>query len=134
MPHVSKNKLAKETLGDLEDVFLKLIQDSGRYSRAKIFRELLTKTERMMIAKRLGMILLINKGMSTYDISRILKVSPSTVARFEVAVDNNLYRLSSEWLKKFTKAGQVEKIIETLFELALSGRKRSFSKMVDDIS
>lgn len=133
MPHISKNKLAKETLGDLEDIFLKLIQDSGRLSRIKIFRELLTKTERMMMAKRLGIILLLKKGMSTYDISRILKVSPSTVTRFEFAIENNVYRSSSEWLKKFTKAGRVEKMIATLFELALNGRKRSFSKMVDDM-
>ena len=45
-------------------------------------RELLTPTERIMLAKRLSLVLMLKRGFPFSVIERTLKVSPSTVLRF----------------------------------------------------
>ena len=82
MPHVSKKKLKQKTFLKINDLLLDSLFPSASHNAGKsILKDLLTKTERVMLAKRLTMIVLINKGYSPYRITKILKVSSSTVAR-----------------------------------------------------
>lgn len=68
--------------------------------------EFLTSTERTMLAKRLAIIYLINKKYSFANIERILKVSPSTVARFWKANQNNAFLV----IQKQIEADRAKKI------------------------
>ena len=53
---------------------------------------LFTKTEKVMLAKRLAIIVMLDYKESIYAIERSLKVSPSTVARFSLQYERGVYR------------------------------------------
>jgi len=72
MPHVSKRKVEQKIVVLLDKHLYKLIRDSGSKTRLLVFGELLTKTETTMLAKRLGILLLLRKGLSTNKIAEIL--------------------------------------------------------------
>ena len=129
MPHVSSKQLSSAKLAELDKRLFDAFANTSTNTRKQLYSELLTKTERVMLAKRLEMMLLIGKGISTYKISRALNVSPSTVARFEQAVENGKFKQTEIWLKrqKFSSA-----ILQLLFELAavpfeIERRRRSTS-------
>ena len=85
MPHISKKKLDTQITNELRKHLYTLVRNSGSQTRVLIFEELLTKTETIMLAKRIGALLLLKRGLSLYKISRLLGVSPSTVERFKLA-------------------------------------------------
>ena len=132
MPHVSKHALAQKVISELENRITTIISDTGPKSRAKIFKEVLTKTERMMIAKRLTMIYLVQKGTATHQISEMLKVSPSTVARFEVKLERGYFKHTASWLKKYSGIDKVLKLILDLAAIPFEAQKKFFGQMIDE--
>jgi uncharacterized protein YerC len=93
MPHVSKKLLEKENFVKIHRQLFKSITklvSSGKTDA--ILGELLTKTEKLMFAKRLSIIFMIHRGESLYAIEQILKVSPSTVARIRLGYELGAYR------------------------------------------
>lgn len=132
MPHISKRKLDQEIVGGLEKHLLSIIRDSGTKTRVQIFEELLTRTEKVMLAKRIGMLFLLKKGLSPYKISELLGVSPSTAERFERAVDSSRYRHTIDWAWKNSKSGSFDALLESLISLAFTGRTKSFKKFLDE--
>lgn len=66
-----------------------LFSDTGRGKT--ILPTLLTKTERVMLAKRLAAIIMIENEYSSYEIWKKLKVSTSTIKRYELAMDAGVY-------------------------------------------
>ena len=56
-----------------------------------VLHALLTKTEKVMLAKRLAIIYMLENGESWYRIQHTLKVSPSTVERLSHACDLGIY-------------------------------------------
>ena len=115
MPHVSSKLLSSKKLAELDKRLFDAFASTNIRTRKQLYSELLTATERVMLAKRLEMMLLISKGISTHTISRVLCVSPSTVARFEQAVSNGKFRQTESWLKRQKFSSQ---ILQLLFELA----------------
>src|SRR3989338_1485253 len=103
MPHVSRHKVQDSTKRELEDYIASFLADTGSKARQNIFRELLTPTERLMIAKRLAMLYFISKNVPTHRISQTLRVSPSTVARFETAVGAGAYSNIILWINRHSK-------------------------------
>jgi Trp operon repressor len=94
MPHVSRKKIP---LKIWQTIWKDLV---GKVSVARHPKEtrallggLLTKTEKVMLAKRLAAIILISRGYSPYEVSQILCMSDSTTKRFSAGVD----------LKKFSE-------------------------------
>lgn len=133
MPHVSKDKLLKGTHEVLNQEFVSILRDIGSKTRTKITGELLTKTERLMIAKRIGIILFLEKGFSIYKISSLLKVSPSTVARFKTSLEMGKYPELKKWAYLHTPRGKFMKLLEKLVALGLTGKTHSFKKFVDEL-
>ncbi len=86
MPHVSNQKLDSDTQIKLFKKLLKLLEATSAAS------ELLTRTEKIMLAKRLAMIMMLSDDLPQHKISEILKVSPSTVARFSLRVESGQYK------------------------------------------
>ena len=132
MPHISKKKLDEKILSQLEKHMLSILRDSGSKERVLVFQELLTKTERIMLAKRIAMLLLLKKKMSLYRISELLGVSPSTVSRFENAVSRGKYKQTVKWVWKNSEEGAMDAFLESLASLAFTGRKQSFKKFIDE--
>ena len=133
MPHVSGRKLKKEIEDKLENHLISLIRDSGSANRVRIFKELLTKTERLMIAKRIGALFLLKKGIFFYKVSDVLQISSSTAARFERDLDLNKYRHTGEWVWRKTRAGRYATFMESLIKLAFTGRTKSFKQSVEEM-
>ena len=88
MTHVSKNPVDKNTYFQILEGFIWLLSDLKSESDMKLFlNDFLTKTERIMLAKRLALALMITKGYETKIITQILHVSTGTVYRMREWVD-----------------------------------------------
>lgn len=133
MPHVSKHAIAEKVVQELEERIIAVLSDTGSKTRNKIFKEILTKTERLMIAKRLAMIYLIQKGTATHTISEMLKVSPSTVARFEYKLEQNYFTHTASWVKNHTAMNKVLKLIFDLAAIPFEAQKKSLGQMLDEL-
>ncbi len=120
MPHLSAKRLKEEEEKLLKSKLVKVFRVVGKDKRVSYsLPELLTHTEMLMIAKRLGIIYLIYKEMSTLDIADILKVSTSTVQRFEKKFDRGGYQSIRRVFKKLESslAGMLEIIIKGKFSI-----------------
>ena len=65
-----------------------------------VLESLLTRTETIMLAKRLAVIVMLNRGDSGYIISKTLKMSPSSVARFRKMLNAGLFKPIIRELRK----------------------------------
>lgn len=116
MPQVSKYLMDKETYERMFAVFWQTIGGlKGKKEAEEFFTDLLTPTEKVMLAKRLMIALFLTKGYEYREISRTLKVSFSTIA------------LVNNWLK--TEASQTFK--EKLEALI---RKEKRKEKLEDIN
>lgn len=84
MPHLSKKKLDKQTHRLLESASISLFSHASSSETKKLFETLLTKTERLMIAKRIGAGFLLKENAPETKISETLKLSRETVSRFDL--------------------------------------------------
>lgn len=83
MPHLSKKKLDNKLLVEVYNKFLINVLQRGRIkSRVDVFSELLTGTERVMLAKRFTLICMLGEGYTFEEIEEKLHLSPSTISRF----------------------------------------------------
>ncbi len=117
MPHVSKKKVNVKLMNKIKKDLVKVIVKP--YKDKTIIEELFTETEYIMIAKRLAIIILILKNVSKYRISKNLKVSTSTVFRFERDIDFGKY----ESIKKLVKSNKKSdiKVLDILEKVLLMG-------------
>lgn len=76
----------------IKDNFLRSILSGGSARRQAILGELLTQTEKIMLAKRLAMIVMLENDFSYYRISKTLKVSTSTLKRLHRHILAGSYR------------------------------------------
>lgn len=114
MPQVSRNKLLpnneKELIESLNLVFSSI---SKREEMIKFLNSLLTDTEKLMLAKRLAIIVLIKEGLSDSNISSALHVTRITVEKLRYFYESRaregyniaLFKIENEnLLKGFKKA------------------------------
>jgi len=93
MPHVSKRKLGDEVMEKLFNQLFKTIEKASDKRAIKyVASELFTRTEKIMLAKRLTSILLLDKGAPQHVISEQLYMSPSTIAKTALKIENGKYR------------------------------------------
>lgn len=90
MSQVSRRWLAKDVERRMFEVFWKSLADLKKPKEIQRFLyDLLSPTEQIMIAKRLAIAILLQKGYSYEAICDVLKVSPTTVGKISL------------WLKSF---------------------------------
>ena len=101
MPHVSRHtpeqKIADEIYVRLLD---QLTSKGSAKDRSFVFGELFTRTEQVMLAKRLAIICMLGEGFSFEDIQETLRVSPSTVGRMWSAMQKGKFRQTIRIVKK----------------------------------
>lgn len=110
MPHISKKKLDKKTLGKIFSKFVRVLSRAqNEKGLALILDELLTETERIMLAKRLSIALMLSGNIPQHRIAEVLCVSPSTVTRMSLAVERGQY----DFIRNISQKDKVdlEKII-----------------------
>ena len=114
MPHISSKRLKDAEEKILKSRLMEILQIIGRNRRAKYaLYDLLSDTEMIMLAKRLSIIYLINKEISTLDISEALNVSSSTVQKMEKKFDRGGYENLRRILPKLelSLVGAIEVIL-----------------------
>jgi len=133
MPHISKKKLDKKTAEKLESQILSIISNTGSKTRVHIFQELLTKTEKMMLAKRIGILFLLDKGANLSEVSDLLGVSPSTAERFQNNIEFGKYKKTIGWIHSQRKKGSLENFLKALVSVAFTGKTHTFKSFVDEL-
>ena len=90
MVQVSKRKLSKNLPGKLFVLFFKTVGD--KYSRNEfqnICDDIFSKTEQLVIVKRIAIFYLLKKGIDHSSICDTLKVSSATVAKFSLILEKS---------------------------------------------
>lgn len=125
MPHVSSKKIKKDNLQKLYNQFSNALEKSARKSWAKLFlHDLLTQTEKIMLAKRFAVVYLLSKDVPSSYISNSLRMSPSTIARMSLKYDIGKY---SSLLKSIENNKDLWNILEKILRAGLppiAGRGR----------
>lgn len=120
MTQVSRNPLGKETNNEIQATLWWLLARLNSDLDIRNFLDgLLTKTEKIMLAKRLSIAFLINKGYAYRDICDVLKVSIATVCRIKEMMEKNNgdYEI---FIKKLEKREELKKFSEQV-DRAVSG-------------
>lgn len=108
MSHVSKRRLPNDTRKLIDRALLWTFSRLKGNESELIINSILTPTERVMLAKRLGILFLLNEGKEETTIAETLKVTQGTVSRIRLQhrlvssqASNFLFRKLSNW-KEFT--------------------------------
>ena len=92
MARVSKEKLKKKVLEQINFRLIDTVSKLETNSSTKDFiNDLLGEEEKIVLAKRLAIIFMLQENISWYRISRLLKVSPSTVRKVAIDIDFKKY-------------------------------------------
>ncbi|MBI4999465.1 hypothetical protein HZB97_01695 [Candidatus Gottesmanbacteria bacterium] len=115
MTHVSKKKLSEETLRQILDSLLFVLTDvNNKHSMGRFLDAFLTKTERVMLAKRLAIAYLLNEGLEETKIANLLGVMQNTVFLMKLKMQDK----SAGYQEAFAKIKK-QKLLEDLKILAL---------------
>ena len=112
MPQISKYPVREEIYERIFELLLKLLTDSYNKSEAKeLIEDLLTPTERIVLAKRLGIVVLLAKNYDYRDIQDILHVSKESIAKVNI-----ILKYGSKGYKNFVRKVFTEEKIEKFWE------------------
>lgn len=92
MVRLNKNLLTDTQLDSLFSQFSKLLNDKDQSKTEDLLREILGPEERIMIAKRLAIVILLVEGHSYYSVAKKLKVSSATAQRIKLGVEKGRYQ------------------------------------------
>jgi len=121
MPHVSSKQIKKEILNKLYSQFGRAFETSAKRSQAKFFMgDLLTKTEKIMLAKRFAVICLLSKELPLSYIAESLGMSYSTIYRMSLKYDIGKYSSLLKAVKKEEK--DIWKILDEILRMGLPPR------------
>lgn len=88
MPQISKNPIHKDVFFNIRDDFLWVLSEIRTSGDVKtFFYDFFTKTERIMLAKRFAVAMMIQEGYQYTDIQYILHVSTSTITNVAHILD-----------------------------------------------
>jgi len=114
MPHISSKQLDEKLLEKLLNQFFSTIQKSSDNRTLKyVGSELFTHTEKIMFAKRLAAILLIDKGLPQHVVASELQMSISTITKISLKIEKGGYRSIRNTSGKFRGdiLDQIEKLL-----------------------
>ena len=112
MPQVSRRPLKKEVYKRIFELLLKVVSEPYEKKAAqKLLEDFLTPTEKIMLAKRLAIAVLLAKDFSYEAIGEIVKVSRPTIARVSTCI-----RYKGEGYKEFTERVLREEKIARFWE------------------
>lgn len=114
MTQVSRNKLDKETSEKIFKIFLHTLLNIQKRSEAEqLITDFLTPTERVMLAKRLGIAFFLEKAYTYKEIEQKLNVSTATIAQVNKARlhGTNGY---SKFIRKILKDERIELLFNEL--------------------
>lgn len=125
MPHLSKKAVKKKIFKKISADLIDAIAAAHSKNEIKaVLNELLTPTEKIMLAKRLSILVMILKGYPLRTIEKTLKVSPSTIHRFWRASKERTYQIVVRKVKKDARREKFWERMEMLLDLPSMGKDR----------
>ena len=110
MTHISSKQLEPQLLEKLFRRILSVLEQAQkRGSLASVVNELLTTTEKTMLAKRLAIVLMLANNTPQHRIVQILTVSPTTVSKTALGIEIGKYKAILKISKK--EKTDIEKIV-----------------------
>ena len=100
MTNVSKNKLKKKVEQDMYKHMVQLFSITTNHTAGVFCDELFTSAEKTMLAKRIAAIALLGSGVSMYRVSRTLKLSHTTVKKYQRELTQGKYAMIRKTLRK----------------------------------
>lgn len=134
MVYVSKKKVDPGVESVLADQLLSFIAAAqNKREAATLAGELLTESERTMLAKRLAIVVMLERGYSFQEIEKVLKVTPQTITRLwaqrKAGKFAKVCRYARTRTTHFKKRGdQFLQALETL--LKLSGPSKAIRRQM----
>ena len=103
MAYISKKKVDPKIESVLSDQLLSFIAAAQTRNEAAVLAtELLTETERTMLAKRLAVVVMLERGYSFQEVERSLKVTPQTVSRLWRKRKNDEFKKICRYARNYT--------------------------------
>lgn len=110
MTQVSRFKLKDHVLERLFDLFFEIVgKNKSREEFTLIINDVLSSTEKIMIAKRIAIVYLLLKGIDYRNFCKTIKVSSATVSKYKILVER-----SGGLVPAFEKIIRDDKIVEFL--------------------
>lgn len=119
MAQISSKPLKEEINEQVLELLLKVVtQVYSRNEAVEILDDLLSPTEKVVLAKRLAIVLLLEKGYGYEAIEKILHVSAATIASVNIKLkfEGNGYRY---FVRRVLRNQKIRKIWEKLEDLVL---------------
>ncbi|MBT3282994.1 hypothetical protein HON59_02650 [bacterium] len=141
MVYVSKKPLKQETLVRISNMLITHIANIHTKPNAeKFLDEILTTSEKIMLAKRFAIIAMLNKEQSYSTIKRILRVSPVTIAKINQELENGEFDFIISQLQKTKNNNTKGKVSESfsiwldvMLGIRIPPRGKSRWKFLDEI-
>lgn len=132
MPQISKRPINKKLAKEIQLLLTTTFTQCKNEAISSILEDVLTPTERMMVAKRLAIALLLYRGWDQESIDRTLKVSIATIQTVKRSMENSSqgYHLA---INKINSNAQSQQSLESLINLykktfTLKGQIRALNK------
>lgn len=135
LTQISKKLLKKNLFYELFDNFDWLIVNlNSREDVFNCFKDLLTKHEKIMIAKRVGILLLLHNELTIREIQKIINVSSATIVRYKRLIDENSesYKIIIKKMEKmestrrfYEKIHHIYGFLEAMFTARSNMRSRA---------
>jgi len=120
---VSKQKLNKNIEKQIYTIFYQLMVDLKTIDETeKLMKDLLSTTEREVIAKRVAIAIFLDKGRSYENIKNTLKVSSATIASVQETMGNPGMQMTINKVKAEEWAGAWAGKISSLVGKILPGK------------
>lgn len=134
MVRVSKKELPKDVEWELFKQFSAMIVAQQRPKDSDAFLyELLTRSERTVLVKRVGIIALLQRGYNAHTVSTALNVSPTTVGKIEEGIERGEYKNIAATLKRKEHRESILGILESLVSSGYNPQHRAREKIQQDI-
>ncbi|MFZ1075557.1 MAG: Trp family transcriptional regulator [Minisyncoccia bacterium] len=118
MAHVSRKKIKKQIAAELADQFLTFLTVARTKKDAHIFAdELFSQTERVMLAKRLAIVILLVRGYSFTQVEESLGVTRQTVVRIWKDIQSGGYRKIASYARKHTRHFEEESAVDAFIRI-----------------
>lgn len=124
MPHVSRKMVPEETKKILKEALVFVFSNLKPDEVKKAFSSLLTETEQIMLAKRLGISFLLNENIDDVNIADTVKTTRQTVARIRLQLKAGLAEAKDFLLRRLSSWKRIRILKNTAKQIAIFAVKR----------
>lgn len=119
MPHVSRKKVKKEILNKILDFLVLALTEIKEEKEMRLFLDsFFTSTEKVMLAKRLGVVYLLQQNVPKEKIATILSIGRPTIERMELWLnaEGEGYEIAMSILKKSARIDEFKQVFADILK------------------